>query len=369
MLIDQVLFVLIIIAVLLIARIVARKFSFNNIAGYAVHITGGRKKKSQKSENTFVFKKPKTYIERFDLDFHNTTHYESFTYQSKELGFNVPPLRKSKERGIHLDVYQIAGKPPSEYGFQALRKVLTHKPSFDFLKHQHLERFKILRSKYPMFDDYLKLHKTFDATNRNEIMVRSGIVAFMLGIRDIRDLDLLITKKFTESDDFPKVRDVEHFDIAAPTKDYSESWIRFYSSYFGPTMTGIDEIMFNPKNYFYYMGMKTVSIAAFVRERFIRQRPKAIAGLRMIKKYCPSVEIEIPDIPKYKLPVPAGGCKGMTYITDNFIKYKMPVTDPNWKTSNTFRKWNKHKEKINVAEFEGLISRYMQKMERDGSDL
>jgi hypothetical protein len=178
--------------------------------------------------------------------------------------------------------------------------------SIKFIEMQNFDYFLIkeLDESKKMFLKYRKwLITNIEPLYQQQFMLFSSIVLYLLGHRAINDLDLYVhtipeniqekLKEFNENKiynfiDF-KVKNTDNW------LNYWDTWLNEWAQKSGAKY--FEEILGNPEFYFYFLGVKIISIECDITRRIIRNRPRAIADLIALRKRY-SYAINIPEIPK-----------------------------------------------------------------------
>lgn len=150
-------------------------------------------------------------------------------------------------------------------------------------------------------------------------MVFSSAILYSYGVRDCNDLDIYLSAghpKLSKSKTPNLDKEVNaiainpktklHFiDLSSPgyddwiPKERREHWNRWFLSEF-PKAFGaknMDEVIFNPKFHFYFMGLKLIYWNADIVRRQLRKRPASYADLIAINQLT-NQKVEIPPLPK-----------------------------------------------------------------------
>ena len=141
-----------------------------------------------------------------------------------------------------------------EYRAETIRQIhlIAHKNTLEFLN-------KRKRSTLPNFDKYLQDYINWLPNNHQAFCIDNGGVMGAFGIRDTHDIDFLCKDDFidTKSDTFGCEN--KHHRIELERLGYS-----------------IEEIIDNPKNFFYHMGVKFMSLQ--ILKEFKKNRTR-VAGI------------------------------------------------------------------------------------------
>jgi hypothetical protein len=263
----------------------------------------------------------------------NKKHYDNLKYHIWECGGDISKMKFGKTITI--------GFPPKSDKESNLYKMSHNKNTIEFLQYQNLKRYKKLKNRSEIYSKFINWHYILPPLVRDNILVVSGFVPLVLGIRVINDVDLHIGSKVLNMDiSYPK-----YIDTDCGKVDALKKLSRYYQH-------KVD--IQDPKHYMYWLGIKCYTIKSYMWSRFLRQRPKSIADLIMIKKHTP-LSPKIPPIPKFK--VWYNGAYGERYQVDNYFKYKMYMG----KTDRA-KLW-KDRIPVDRDEYQGKIDFYVRKME------
>lgn len=177
--------------------------------------------------------------------------------------------------------------------------------SLNFLDEQILERHidvKMRKSRILLATFKRWLCQNVDLINRRGFLLFSSSILYSYGIRNINDLDIYIDGNcYTKKVEKYMLNEKTKFyfvDITMPNtsswKLYWESWGTKWAQLMGAN--NFDEIVYNPKYHFYYMGMKFMILNGDIERRLIRQRPRSLVDLIKINQLL-NRNIRIPKIP------------------------------------------------------------------------
>jgi len=205
----------------------------------------------------------------------------------------------------------------SFYKVVEIAEIYMCENSLKFLEMQLLERhinpyFK--RSRIFLATIKKWINTEIDLYNKRRILFFSGIILYILGIRGVRDIDIFIDNsmkidsKLMEIISKYFIEDNTKFYFTDLTMKYSKNWKSYWDEWsirWANLMgaANFEEIVYNPKFHFYYMGMKFMIFDGDITRRLIRQRPRSMVDLIMINRLL-NYDIKIPYIPlttkKYK---------------------------------------------------------------------
>ena len=248
---------------------------------------------------------------------------------SNKIYFNDNSLEKNKLREL-LKTYKVNKQDTihitsCELETIELAQLIFNNNSLEMMKYQRMD---ILIGKYRKFSKsiiILNLYKkilylNFQLIDINRFLAFSSIVLFALGLRDINDIDAFFYHKpgFISSetdklkyliDEFisenlgGKERQVIEFTMKGygdwdfkSYKEYPHKWFEEKL----PKLYGAntyENVIFNPKFHFYFLGIKCVSYQGDFARRASRNRPASIADLIAVNRMT-HLKVDIPQLPK-----------------------------------------------------------------------
>lgn len=157
--------------------------------------------------------------------------------------------------------------------------------TFNFLEHQNMDRFlefftspdKGHKESVSNFKTLFKLSRSIEPEVRDRIILFSGIILHVLGANYTKDVDIIyysqndsknhidMIKKFSEKHD-------ESFDFKIYT-DQSQN------------VQNTVEIMVDPEQYFYFIGMKFMSVSQLMQRCYMRSGSAAYVDLILLNKF------------------------------------------------------------------------------------
>jgi len=138
--------------------------------------------------------------------------------------------------------------------------------------------------------------------NMRGFLIFSSSILYVYGIRGINDIDIYADyQSYGQTVDKYLLNEDSKFyfiDFTMPNtsswKQYWEQWSKKWAQLIGTN--SFNEIIYNPKYHFYYMGMKFMTIDGDIQRRIIRQRPRSMVDLIKIKQLL-NYKIKLPNIP------------------------------------------------------------------------
>jgi hypothetical protein len=181
--------------------------------------------------------------------------------------------------------------------------------TLNFLEKQNFDYFltKDMEPSKKMFLKYKKwLQTNINQLDQSKCMLFSSIVLYLLGHRNMNDLDLYIHTVSKEVEmKFNELNNNEIFNFIEFKIKNTENWPKHWNSWLDiwAQKCGakyFEEILGNPKYHFYFLGVKIISLECDVIRRLERSRPRAYADLIALRKRY-SYKIDIPQIPETSL--------------------------------------------------------------------
>jgi len=273
-----------------------------------------------------LFVKSKNYIKIYDK-----THYENIKWHVAMCGGDVSKWPTKTPKKIP---YKIKNKT------HPIAKMFTSKNTIEFFRWQNLPRFKKLWEKNMNVRSFIKW---YNKTSQQAIAF-SGFISFILGIRDINDIDIYYVENPAENLD--SYLDVNNGNLAHSMLS---------STYKTPSLDFKDD-----SNFMYFMGVKCVKLDSFLFGRFLRQRPKSMAELKLISEYTKIPNVPV-NIPNHKMNIKTD--KGWSYVTDNSVIIRGPILyGDDWRNNPFTKQWEKTKIPVDKVRFQKIIDIYIKKM-------
>jgi hypothetical protein len=184
--------------------------------------------------------------------------------------------------------------------------------SIDFIKLQNFDYYFSKEKSKKMFLKYKKwLHNNIPYEKQCSFMLFSSVVLFLIGNREMNDLDLYIhyideeiKEKVIEIDDISIVNErSESFNyIEYQIKGDDTKWPLYWNKWLDEwaRKSGakyFEEVLASHKFHFYYLGVKIISLNCDIQRRVIRNRSNSTADLIALRK-----RYKISDFPKIPKP-------------------------------------------------------------------
>jgi endonuclease/exonuclease/phosphatase family metal-dependent hydrolase len=173
--------------------------------------------------------------------------------------------------------------------------LFLHKNTIDFIKKQHSWRLMLLTRGQELFNKLCRIIFTLPLYERNKIMLMSSTILFSYGIRNMNDIDgmvtddIIITKKIIN--DLEKNNIDIYYGGIKNIKDISSSieknieWeneLNRRAKLFGAS--NYNELINNPNNHYYFMGVKMLKLDYDIIIRKLRQRPAQMTDLLILNR-------------------------------------------------------------------------------------
>jgi hypothetical protein len=177
--------------------------------------------------------------------------------------------------------------------------------SLNFLEEQLLDRHidvKMRKSRILLTTFKRWLSQNVDLNNKRGFLLFSSAILYTYGIRNMNDLDLYIDGNcYTKNVDRYLLNEETKFCFIDTTMPNTSSW-KLYWNNWGTKwakLMGADnfnEVIYNPKYHYYYMGLKFMILNGDIERRLIRQRPRSFVDLIKINQLL-NRNIKIPNMP------------------------------------------------------------------------
>ena len=194
----------------------------------------------------------------------------------------------------------------NDYYYQTIEysQIFLHKKTLSFLKKQNLEKY-LSFDKSRLYINTIKqwLIKNVELIDYERFVIMGSAILYVYGIRQCRDVDGLmlggndelneIVAKFfyNKQTKFP----FAEFGITN-TKYWNEGWDEKDKKWFDLLKIHYrDELLFNPECYFYFNGMKFLTIKAEILKKYIRHKPQDVADIIEIIELL-NINIKLPEV-------------------------------------------------------------------------
>jgi hypothetical protein len=172
-----------------------------------------------------------------------------------------------------------------------IARAILNENSLMFMRDQLFDRFITLKHSN-QFDEYKVNLNNFETIDQHKFILFSSTIFWSYGLRENNDIDMyvshgpLITKTKNFKIKLNIFEDNENNDVA--WIGFGEKWT-YFAEYLLKTLCdeynikSFDELIFNPKNHYYFCGIKMTLLDFEISRRLFRQRAKSIADLIAIK--------------------------------------------------------------------------------------
>lgn len=181
--------------------------------------------------------------------------------------------------------------------------------SLKFLEKQLLERHLevYMRKSRILLGTFKRwLCQNINLKDRRGFMIFSGCVLYIYGLRNIHDIDLYIDGECHNQEiDKYLLNEKSKFYFVDTIMENTHTWKNYWDNWSikWANMLGaqkFNELIYNPKYHFYYMGLKFLILEGDIERRSIRQRPRAYVDLIKINELL-NFNIKLPAVPKTQL--------------------------------------------------------------------
>ena len=239
--------------------------------------------------------------------------------------------------------------------------------SLDFLEQQLLDRHigvSMRKSRIILATFKRWLCQNVSLSDRRGYIIFSGAVLYAYGIRNIHDIDIYIdVKSYTNEVEQYLIDKDTRFYFVDTTMPNTSAWKAYWHKWGNrwAQMMGADDfndVVYNPKFHFYYMGMKFLCLNGDIERRLIRQRPRSMVDLIKINQLL-NMNIKITSIPmtqKKYIRLTEGETIDVESLDDN-------------QTYNAENNEIECEEKVDFDRFLGTMQWYMKTMYREEWDI
>jgi hypothetical protein len=173
--------------------------------------------------------------------------------------------------------------------------------NFDYFLKKENERSKKMFLKYKNW-----LYNNVPLEKQCSFMLFSSIVLYLIGNREMNDLDLYID--FVDKEIAEKVKEFDedetykYIEYKLKGSEYIKDWPLHWNSWLDEwaRKSGakyFEEVVSCQRFHFYFLGVKVISLNCDIQRRIVRNRPRATADLIALRK-----RYVIPKFPKIPIP-------------------------------------------------------------------
>lgn len=162
-----------------------------------------------------------------------------------------------------------------------------------------------MNKSYSMLHNYRQwIYNNVNYINRNQFTLYSSVILYLLGNREMNDLDLYVHT--IPNEDYDKLIEYTNYlNLNEKVIDFKvknrENWPNYWNEWLDNWASKckaryFEQIIGNSEYHFYFLGLKIISIECDIIRRIERYRPRAYADLIALRKKN-SLQINIPQIP------------------------------------------------------------------------
>jgi endonuclease/exonuclease/phosphatase family metal-dependent hydrolase len=187
--------------------------------------------------------------------------------------------------------------------------LFLHKNTIDFIKNQHSWRLMSLTKGQELFNKFCKIIFTLPLSERNKIILMSSSVLFSYGIRNMNDIDgmvtnnIIITKKIIDDLEKNKIDiyygGIQNIKDIYPSIQKNIEWeneLNRRAKLFDAQ--NYNDLINNPEHHYYFMGIKMLKLDYDIIIRKLRKRPAQMSDLLILNRLLyinkNGIKLEIP---------------------------------------------------------------------------
>jgi hypothetical protein len=180
--------------------------------------------------------------------------------------------------------------------------IFFHKNSLKFIKRQKSWRMLEMVKTKILFNKLKDFIYSYSQKEVESLLIFSSGVLFSYGVREANDLDcILLENNIIKPELIEELNKNNMLDISFKgTKEYNEVWhneLNNRAKVFGAK--DYNELVTNPKFYYYFMGLKIIRLKHDLQLRFNRGRPAQFTDLLVIRQmYNFGYKLKIPTTTK-----------------------------------------------------------------------
>jgi len=178
--------------------------------------------------------------------------------------------------------------------------IFFHENSIHFLEKQKSWRLLEMSKARENFNKLKNFMYDYSMLELEKLLLNSSVVLFTHGIREANDIDgMLLENTVISGDDIKKINNGEILDISYRPL-FNDEWLRELNDR-AKLMGASDyeELVLNPKYYYYFMGIKILRLKYDIKIRFLRQRPAQFTDLLIIRQmFMLNYKLSIPETTK-----------------------------------------------------------------------
>jgi len=179
--------------------------------------------------------------------------------------------------------------------------IFLNENSLKFLERQHSWKMMEMNKSMKIFNKIKKFFYNYSQMELEKLLIFSSGVLYTYGIREANDLDCILLESDKIKPELIENINKEGMDISYKgTKEYNSEWeseLNNRARIFGAK--DYNELILNPKYYYYFMGVKILRLKYDVILRLKRMRPAQFTDLLVIRQmFNLNYKLEIPKVSK-----------------------------------------------------------------------
>jgi len=192
------------------------------------------------------------------------------------------------------DFLHISDNSNQSYEYASL---LFHENSMNFLEKQKSWRLLEMSKAQENFNKLKDFIYSYSMMELEKLLLNSSVTLYTHGIREANDIDgLLLENDKIKSDDIKKINSNEILDISY-RPNFDDTWLNELNR--RAKLLGAEnyqELVMNPKYYYYFMGIKIMRLKYEIIIRSQRRRPAQLTDLLIIRQmFKLNYQLSIPD--------------------------------------------------------------------------
>lgn len=233
----------------------------------------------------------------------------------------------TNNKNFYLFINKITVQKNKEFNNFRKNIILTsllHKNTQKFINRFYINNKTTIKNMSNNFFDLKKiLHKKFKSVFSHGIIIDGSVNLMAHNIRKNKDIDLVILHPYFESPNTKKIlQEISQIEFIDPFFHGIIEWDGENKEFLDKNTSEITknkinnyyEMIFDPKNYYYFFGIKIMDFNYDITYRSIRSYPKNIAELILTKDL---LNINLPHIHKLNSTI---NVEDKTYSINKFIK-------------------------------------------------
>jgi len=178
--------------------------------------------------------------------------------------------------------------------------IFFHENSIHFLEKQKSWRLLEMSSARQNFNRIKEFMYEYSMLELEKLLLNSSVVLFTHGIREANDIDgILLDNKIVDAEKIKQLNKDGILDISY-RPNFNEEWLNELNT--RAKLMGAndyEELILNPKYYYYFMGIKILRLKYDIKIRFLRQRPAQFTDLLIIRQmFMLNYKLKVPETTK-----------------------------------------------------------------------